>query len=106
MNKAFADIKQELGSIARQIKHLKSHRHSNSCPNENIRSRNANDAVMLSKEFRHRHIAYCILRGKTIEKIEAHPPSISNLFDRSEVERFISEYEQLIYDSKITAGVI
>lgn len=46
----------------------------------------------LQIEIRHRHIAYCLLRGRTIEQIEKNPE-----FPHSEslVNRFKEQYERI-----------
>lgn len=45
----------------------------------------------LSRTYRHRHIAYCLLRGRTMDQIEAkvHP---GNERDEKLVEKYMAEY--------------
>lgn len=47
-----------------------------------------------SWEFRHRHIAYCLMRGRTIKQIE---PKVHQGNERSEelVQKFIDQYKDL-----------
>jgi hypothetical protein len=45
----------------------------------------------LKIEFRHRHIAYCILRGRTIEEIERKTRE-DNKHNQRLVEQYINEY--------------
>jgi len=45
----------------------------------------------LKIEFRHRHIAYCLLRGRTIEEIERKTRE-DNKHNQRLVEQYINEY--------------
>lgn len=48
-----------------------------------------------SWEFRHRHVAYCLLRGRTIEQIERKVRE-DNQRDESLVEKYKDEYLQML----------
>ena len=43
------------------------------------------------KNYRHRHIAYCLLRGRTYEQIESHCRQ-GNEPDQTLIQELISEY--------------
>lgn len=67
--KTVKDLKEELKKLAVEIRELKSHRPLSNrsdwslwCLDAEIRSK--------SRETRHKHIAYCLIRGRTYEQIE------------------------------------
>lgn len=48
--------------------------------------------------FRHLHIAYCLIRGRTMEQIER--PAEDNLPNEKIIEIFIEEYNEAIRSSE------
>jgi len=54
-------------------------------------------AIKLKKEFRHKHIAYCMLRGKTLDEIESTTKTTENPYDRKYrdmdyIDQLLTEY--------------
>lgn len=52
-------------------------------------------AQRISKDFRYRHIAYCLLRGTDYEKIEC--PRENNEPDWSLIEEYKTEFEEMFH---------
>lgn len=80
-------MKADLKVLAEEIRKLKS-----------LRKVNSNGYVpnLLSNQekFRSKHIAYCMLRGRTLEQIEPKlrfPNSITHTYVRREAARLVSE---------------
>lgn len=46
----------------------------------------------MQHEFRHRHIAYCLLRGRRLEEIEK--PAEDNAPNMKRVEQYMEEYRE------------
>ena len=82
-------LKNELKSLAKSIKETKLSRKE---PNRNgeslwkIQSR----CDSLSYDFRHKHIAYCLLRGRTMEQIEK--PREGNEPSQHYIDKYMEEY--------------
>lgn len=52
----------------------------------------SSDVMSAKYEFRHKHIAYCLLRGRTIEQIEM--PAKDNQPDLSYIQEIQNEYRE------------
>jgi hypothetical protein len=74
-NNVYFSLKSELKAISAQIRQLKTTRKKQ--PNGYVSGLSG-----LQEDFRAKHIAYCLLRGRTIEQIEnrrvSNPPDASN----------------------------
>ena len=66
---------------------------------QQIRGKISRTSYYPSWEFRHRHIAYCLLRGRTIEQIERKVRD-DNQRDENLVEKYKEEYLQMLADFK------
>jgi len=96
----YPKLKKELKELAKEIKALK-HRRDNwwnfkheleSWQQSYVQSVFMYRAFEKSREFRHKHIAYCLLRGRSYEQIEQ--PREDNKPDMVYVQMVMEEYEQ------------
>lgn len=75
----YTNLKLQLKELATIIKELKSHRKLDNRGNWKLWSLQQ-DIDKYKKEFRYKHIAYCLLRGKTYNEIETparnNPPNM------------------------------
>ena len=53
---------------------------------------------MKSYHFRHKHIVYCLVRGRTMEEIEC--PKHGNLPDKRYIDKFKEEVETALKKEK------
>ncbi len=66
-------MKDELKQLAKEIREWKGNRKQDKREKLNLCQWEVQDKIDWRKnEFRHIHIAYCMLRGKTYEQIENH----------------------------------
>lgn len=90
------EVKQSQKKLAKEIRILKNSR------KQDVRNRPLweveSDLHKAKYEYRHRHIAYCIVRGRTRDEIEH--PSENNLPNERYIEKLIESYETLIHNSE------
>ena len=82
-------MKSDLKELANKIRNGKSGRKP-----KNLTSKNIDDFNQLYRNrynFRHMHIAYCLMRGTPIFLIEN--PSDNNLHNSSLVDKFMEDYK-------------
>jgi hypothetical protein len=84
MKTKLPNIQSELKELSKEIRRLKSTRKSSTYGYVSGLSRAQN-------EFRHMHIAYCLVHGTPYEKIEQ--PSEENKADMDWINKLVSEYE-------------
>jgi hypothetical protein len=94
----FTEIRAKLKKYAIEIKYLKSKRKLSNRGNLSL-SDIQSDLLKLKYEFRHNHIAYCELRGRTRERIEI--PSEFNLPNEDYIKKIKKVILQKIEDEKI-----
>ena len=89
-------LKAELKTRALEIRSLKSTRKS--VPNGYV-------SGLFAKQdtFRHMHIAYCLLRGKTYEQIEQKTRD-GNAPSTNEYERYMTQYKEVIDETLCIGG--
>ena len=85
-------IKEELKSLAKEIRELKAMRKTE--PFGYVRR-----LEPTSWEFRHRHMAYCLLRGTPMERIEPHNRE-GNEPCQGTYETYMRQYEEAIRDRR------
>jgi len=67
----YPELKAELKALAKEIRQWKSWRKPINRRGTDLQQWDVDFKVfILKREFRHRHIAYCMLRGRTYEQIE------------------------------------
>ncbi len=96
-------LKNELKDLAAQITTTKEERKTVNFTGERTIKSNyswltdAQEAAFvvarLKREFRYRHVAYCMLRSKTLEQIENHNRDTTENLDMFEVKRIMKEYD-------------
>lgn len=88
----YQEIKQELKSLAKQIKNKKEeHKEAQRQNKDNL----AWHVVSKFKyEFRHRHIAMSIIRGRKREEIER--PASDNQPSEEYIKKLVEHYEQTL----------
>ena len=70
MKNQIAKMKQELKDLARQIRELKSHRkdrQADGTPGSGY----VYGLAEASRAYRHKHVAYCLVRGRTLEQCDS-----------------------------------
>jgi len=94
MNSAILKQKEYLKTLAgdiRRLKYLIKERHASERPDSLKHPYTIQEEMYRkSREYRHRHIAACILRGTAREAIER--PAECNLPSESLIQQFIDEY--------------
>jgi len=101
MNKKeiFNGIKEELKSLAIEIRGLKSQRKTYINPWTKTKTGWVKGLLVASDNFRYSHIAYCMLRfGRTMDEIEpkvqCDDPTCFTMIERHDyVKRYLNEYE-------------
>lgn len=96
----YPELKSELKELAKKIKAAKVRRDNFWEYKHELADNYQNSAqsvfmcraVRLSNEFRHKHIAYCLLRGRSYEQIEQ--PRDNNKPDMIYVQMIMEEYGQ------------
>ena len=87
----YPELKSELKELAKEIKEWKRNRKEDKRFELRISLYEAQSQVDWRKdEFRHKHIAYCMLRGRKYEQIENFC-KVSPNFDR--IKRIMEKYE-------------
>ena len=85
------EIKEQLKSLAKEIRKKKEQRKS--CLSGYV------PGLFSDRyEFRHRHIAYCLLKGTELSAIET--PSGDNKPDMNLVENYKEDYSEALHDSR------
>lgn len=87
----YTNLKLELKTLACRIKELKSHRKVNNRGNWKLYDLHFKIWKM-KREFRHKHIAYCLLRGRSYEQIEQ--PAEYNQPDMGLVSRYMEQFNE------------
>lgn len=82
-------IKSELKTLALELRELKNKINNGMRAGEHM-WREQNKLPEQKHEFRHKHIAYCLLRGRTIEQIECN---YSNSRDDGYVEILLEQFK-------------
>lgn len=72
MKESIKKMKQELKQLARQIKEKKSQRCKENCGY-------VSGLNELRHQFRYKHIAYCLTRGRTIEQVDSGEPDMERV---------------------------
>ena len=80
-------LKQELKSLSAEIRSLKSNRKS--LPNGYVPG-----LASAQWTYRHKHIAYCLLRGKTYEQIESKVRE-GNEPNQNLITKYIEQYKEV-----------
>ena len=89
----YLKLKKELKKLAKEIRYWKSKRKQDNRGNYSLQ--NIETSVRTRKyEFRHRHIAYCQLRGRLREQIEQ--PASDNLPNERYIERIIEQHGETL----------
>jgi len=87
----FPELKSELKQLAKEIREWKNNRKLDKRTELGMRQWEIESKIYWRKdEFRHKHIAYCMLRGRTYEQIENYCKESPD-FDR--IKRIMEEYE-------------
>ena len=55
----------------------------------------------MKNEFRHRHIAWCLLRGRQLEQIEK--PAIDNAPNMDKINKYMEEYRERLEALRVAA---
>ena len=85
-------LKEEQKALAEQIRQWKSNRKEKRRIELNLKQWEVQYKLYrLQDKYRHKHIAYCMLRGRTYEQIE-RKCEVSP--DFNQIERIMGEYEQ------------
>ena len=84
MRTRLPEIKLELKSLSKEIRELKSTR-------KQTQYGYVSGLARLQHEFRHKHIAYCLVHGTPYEMIEK--PSEENAADMDWINKLVSEYK-------------
>jgi len=88
----YPKLKIRLKQLAKEIREWKANRKQDRRSKLNMRQWEVQSQVdWRSHEFRHRHIAYCMLRGRKYEEIEL---TCKNPPDFDEIDRIRGQYEQ------------
>ena len=88
-----AKLKAELKDLASKISTDKIGEKDHQRKHDGCHSSSIWKLLGIRREFRHKHIAYCLLRGRTLEQIEC--PSENNKPDLEAVKRHLKDYETL-----------
>lgn len=89
----YIKLKKELKKLAKEIRYWKSKRKLGNRGNYSLQSIETN--VWTRKyEFRHRHIAYCQLRGRL--RIQIEQPASDNLPNEKYIERIMEEHGETL----------
>ena len=89
-------LKLELKTLALEIRSLKSQRKSFS-------SGYVPGLISKQYNYRHMHIAYCLMRGRTIEQIE-NKVREHNAHDERLVQNYINQYTEVLNETLHTGG--
>lgn len=86
-------LKYELKELAKEIKNWKSWRKPKNRVGFDLQQWDVDEAIYYrSRDFRHKHIAYCQLRGRTRQEIER--PAKNNLPDEKIIEEIMSDHAE------------
>lgn len=89
----YLKLKKELKKLAKEIRYWKSKRKLGNRGNFSLQ--NIETSVRTRKyEFRHRHIAYCQLRGRL--RIQIEQPASDNLPNEKYIERIIEQHGETL----------
>jgi len=89
-------VKKEQKELAKYIKELKSKRKADRRDGWSLYK--LEDAIFNNKsDYRHRHIAYCLLRGRSMAEIET--PRESNKPQKFTLNILLDEYEKAVRPS-------
>ena len=89
----YLKLKNELKKLAKEIRYWKSKRKQDNRGNYSLQ--NIETSVRTRKyEFRHRHIAYCQLRGRL--RIQIEQPASDNLPNERYIERIIEQHGETL----------
>lgn len=87
----YPELKTELKALAKEIRYWKRNRKLKERIKRGYDLRDVQWKLMWRKDdFRHRHIAYCMLRGRLHGEIEQ--PAENNLPDMDEVEKIMEKH--------------
>ena len=87
----YTKLKFELQELAERIKALKSHRKENNRGEWKLWQLEYNISKM-KYEFRHKHIAYCLLRGTEYDQVEK--PAGNNAPNMEVVNRYMEQHSE------------
>ena len=91
-----AKVKQEQKELAKLIRELKSKRKLDSRDGWSLWKLEL-EISRNKSNYRHQHIAYCLLRGRTMEEIEQ--PREDNTASRYVINNLLDEYEKAVRPS-------
>lgn len=89
-------FKSDLKTLAKEIRLLKSQRKTSSCGY-------VHGLAHRQYTYRHMHIAYCLMRGKTMEQIENKVREY-NSHNEKAVETFITKYTEVLNEALHISG--
>lgn len=89
-------IKLELKESAKEIRYLKSQRKSFS-------SGYVPGLISKQYHYRHMHIAYCLMRGRTIDQIENKVREY-NTHDETLVQKYINQFTEVLNEALHIGG--
>ena len=87
----YPELKAELKELAKEIKELK-YKRDHWWEFGNDQSEFMWQAFKTAREFRHKHIAYCMMRGRSYEEIEQ--PREDNKPDMVHVQLLMEKYDR------------
>jgi len=96
MNTQLLKMKKELKDLADTIRNGKSGRKPKFRTNSNYKD--WNNLEYNRYHFRHKHIVYCMIRGRTMDQIEQ--PARNNLPNKNYIEKLIVSYNETICSSE------
>lgn len=91
----FRNAKEELKSMSNMIRH---HRKNSKDPLFKNKITSQSLMAQLSRQFRHYHVAYCLLRGRTLEQIEHNSKTELNQYL---IDSYKSNIEKLENDPSL-----
>ena len=93
MKNKLQELKIELKSLAVKIRELKKQMKAYQRENGGCHGVIGYMLYMLQREYRHKHIAYCLLRGRTMEQIEKKN-RYGNAPDQKQIKILMEKYNE------------
>ena len=95
------DLKEECKKLALEIKQTKIRIKEMQKKGE-YAGANQYALIFLKRDYRHRHIAYCLLRGRKIEEIEKKTRE-ENKPNQTLIQEIIDAHREVIQDVRLSA---
>jgi hypothetical protein len=90
----YIELKKELKQLAKELRYWKNNRKMDRLIALDLYQHEVQSKIDWRKdEFRHKHIAYCMLRGREYEQVERYCRKLPD-FDR--IKRIMRDYEQKV----------